>query len=368
MDLNNRKIIHIDMDAFFASVEQRDDPLLRGKPVAVGGSKDRGVVAAASYEARKYGVHSAMASKIAYQKCPELIFVNPDFDKYKKVSHQVMEIFHRFSNLVEPLSFDEAYLDVTQNKFNVLIATDLARQIKIQIKEETQLTASAGISYCKFLAKIASGYKKPDGLTVIKPENAQAFIDSLSIEDFYGIGKVTAAKMRALHIHKGLDLKQYGLAELIHLFGNKSGNYYYEIARGIDNRSVESHRIRKSIGAEETFDKDLTDREEIKKQLDVLTAEVIKRCLKNESIGKTITLKIKYNDFIVNTRSRTVDHFVSTFKELKEIVYALSEHPEEPVKPIRLLGITASNLNSDPETKTDKKIRLLQLKLELENR
>jgi DNA polymerase-4 len=353
------------MDAFFASVEQRDDPSLRGKPVAVGGSRERGVVAAASYEARKFGVRSAMASKIAAQKCPQLIFVYPSFEKYKNVSNKVMEIFHRFTDLVEPLSLDEAYLDVTENKFNIPIATDIAKEIKRLIKEETQLTASAGVSYCKFLAKVASGFKKPDGLTVVTPKNADAFIEKLPIEDFYGIGKVTSEKMKKRGIHKGIDLKRYELDELIDLFGIKSGTYYYEIVRGIDNRQVHNDHIRRSIGAEETFETDIDKLESMKNHLDEISDDVLRRCNKNESFGKTITLKIKYKDFVVNTRSKTFDHFISTKEELLTIVYELLQHPEKPVKPIRLLGISVSNLNTDPETKFEKRYHSLQLKLEL---
>jgi len=353
------------MDAFFASVEQRDDPTLRGKPVAVGGSRDRGVVAAASYEARKFGVRSAMASKIAAQKCPQLIFVHPNFEKYKTVSNQVMEIFHRFTDLVEPLSLDEAYLDVTENKMNIPVATDIAKEIKRLIKEETNLTASAGVSYCKFLAKVASGFKKPDGITIVTPKNADAFIEKLPIEDFYGIGKVTAAKMKERGIHKGIDLKRYELNELVDMFGIKAGNYYYEIARGIDERLVHNDHIRRSIGAEETFETDIDDIDSMKNHLDEISDDVLRRCNKNESFGKTVTLKIKYKDFVVNTRSKTFDHFVSTKEELLTITTDLLLTPEMPLKPIRLLGISVSNLNTDPETKIDKRLKSLQLKLEL---
>jgi DNA polymerase-4 len=361
----NRKIIHVDMDAFYASVEQRDEPSLKGKPVAVGGSRERGVVAAASYEARKFGVRSAMSSRLAYQKCPDIIFVYPNFEKYKAVSYQVMDIFHRFTDLVEPLSLDEAYLDVTENKFNIPVATDIAKEIKRLIKEETQLTASAGVSYCKFLAKVASGYKKPDGLTVITPAKAEAFLEQLPIEDFYGIGKVTAAKMKEQGIHKGNDLKKYELEELITLFGIKAGNYYYQMVRGIDERRVHPDRIRKSIGSEETFFIDIDDVNEMKERLDEIADDVMRRCEKSKSAGKTITLKIKYKDFVVNTRSRTVDHFVKTKDDLFHIAETLLEYPEKPIKAVRLLGISVSNLDTDPETKLDKKMKSLQLKLNL---
>lgn len=361
-----RKIIHIDMDAFYASVEQRDDPSLRGKPVAVGGSSDRGVVAAASYEARKFGVRSAMASKTAARKCPELIFVRPNFDKYKAVSSQVMDIFHRFTDLVEPLSLDEAYLDVTENKMNIPIATDVAREIKRLIKAETQLTASAGVSYCKFLAKVASGFRKPDGLTVITPNRADAFLEKLPIGDFYGIGRVTAAKMKETGIHNGADLKRFGLEELVELFGSKSGNWYYQVVRGIDDRAVHPDRIRKSIGSEETFEYDLAEIDEMKQHLAEIAADVMRRCNKSGSKGRTVTLKIKYKDFTLNTRSRTVDHFVGESTELYTIACDLLEFPEGPAREVRLLGISVSNLDTDPDTKVDRRMRSLQLRLNLE--
>jgi DNA polymerase-4 len=348
--ISMRKIIHIDMDAFYASVEQRDDPVLRGKPVAVGGSSNRGVVAAASYEARKFGVRSAMASKIAAQQCPNLIFVHPNFEKYKTVSKQIMNIFHRFTDLVEPLSLDEAYLDVTENKMNIPLATDIAQQIKQLIKAETQLTASAGVSYCKFLAKIASGHKKPDGLVVITPNMASTFIEQLPIGDFWGIGKVTAAKMQQLGIRTGKDLKALAKDKITSLFGEKSGDYYYKIARGIDDRPVENNRIRKSIGAEETFEKDITDVEVMKEKLEDIAADVSRRCLRNNATGKTIRLKIKYHDFAITTRSRTVDHFIETKEEITMLSQELLIQPEPPLKSVRLLGITISNLNTDLNT------------------
>jgi DNA polymerase-4 len=353
------------MDAFYASVEQRDNPDLRGKPVAVGGSRERGVVAAASYEARKFGVRSAMSSKIAAQKCPELIFVYPDFEKYKAVSRVVMEIFQRYTDLVEPLSLDEAYLDVTENKFNIPIATDVAREIKALIKAETDLTASAGVSYCKFLAKVASGYQKPDGLTVITPNKADAFIERLPIGDFFGVGKVTAERMKQHGINTGKDLKQLTLERCIELFGFKAGNYYYEIARGIDNRSVKPDRIRKSIGAEETFETDLDDIEEMKQRLTDIAEDVARRCDKAGSAGRTVTLKIKYKDFVLNTRSKSFADFVNSKEALASIAHELLSTPEPPVKPVRLLGISVHNLNTDPETKLEKKIKALQLKLEV---
>ncbi|MCK5700612.1 MAG: DNA polymerase IV, partial [Cyclobacteriaceae bacterium] len=253
-----RKIIHIDMDAFFASIEQRDNPDLLGKPVAVGGAGKRGVVAAASYEARKFGVFSAMPASIALRKCPELIFTKPRFDVYKEVSNQIRQIFLEYTDLVEPLSLDEAYLDVTENKKGLGSATIIAREIKSKINSTTHLIASAGVSINKFLAKVASDQDKPDGLYVIKPNQAESFVDGLAIEKFFGIGKVTAKKMHELGINTGADLKQISIEELVRRFG-KVGRYYFDIARAIDKRLVNPNRIRKSLGAERTFEDDLIE-------------------------------------------------------------------------------------------------------------
>src|SRR5688572_23192976 len=284
------------MDAFFASVEQRDFPELRGKPVAVGGGGPRGVVAAASYEARKYGVRSAMPGSVAKRLCPHLIFARSRFEVYQTVSKQIREIFHRYTDLVEPLSLDEAYLDVTENKFDILSARQIAREIKELIFRETGLTASAGVSFNKFLAKIASAYQKPDGLTVITPEKAEALVESLPIEKFYGIGDVTAAKMHSMGIHTGLELKQLSEAELTKHFG-KSGQYYYQISRAIDDRLVNPNRIRKSIGAERTFAEDLTTLTEMEAQLLPLAEEISEYLQQRNDAGRTITVKIKYADF-----------------------------------------------------------------------
>ncbi len=333
------------MDAFFASIEQRDFPELRGKPVAVGGSKDRGVVAAASYEARQYGVHSAMPSAIAYRKCPEIIFTQRRFDVYKSVSKQVMEIFKEFTDLVEPLSLDEAYLDVTENKMNLPSATLIAQAIKQRILEETQLTASAGVSFNKFLAKIASDVNKPNGLFVIVPEAAAAFIDTLPIEKFFGIGKVTAAKMKELGIHTGADLRQWERVDLVRNFG-KAGGFYYKIVRSEDHRPVSPDRIRKSISAENTFDRDLEEAPIMLNKLEGITQEVIKRLENTETMGKTITLKLKYNDFTLQTRSKTLPHFTQGKDEIFKVVEELLQ--QEPVaKPVRLLGVGVSNLNTE---------------------
>jgi DNA polymerase IV len=337
-----RKIIHIDMDAFYASVEQRDFPEYKGKPLAVGGSKERGVVAAASYEARKFGVHSAMASKIAYQKCPEIIFVKPRFDAYKAVSKQVMEIFFEYTDLVEPLSLDEAYLDVTNNKKNITTATQIAEEIRAKIKIETGLTASAGVSFNKFLAKTASDMNKPDGITVITPSMADHIIDNLRIEKFYGVGKVTADKFKKIGVFNGADLKKISKPDLLKNFG-KSGGYFFDVARQIDEREVKPNRWSKSVGAENTFEKDLTDIKEMEIELQKI-AEILKLRLERKQVkGKTITLKIKYNDFTVQSKSRTLDYNVNLPEEYLPVVMELLTSYTFN-KPVRLLGITLSNL------------------------
>ena len=297
----DRKIIHIDMDAFYASVEQHDFPELKGKPLAVGGGM-YGVVAAASYEARKFGVRSAMPGKTALEKCPQLIVVKPRFQRYKEISQQIRKIFYEFTDLVEPLSLDEAYLDVTENKKNMESANDIAREIRRRIFEETGLTASAGISINKFLAKVASDYNKPNGQKTIHPTQILDFMEDLPIEKFFGIGKVTANKMHELHIFKGSDLKKKSLDDLIKLFG-KSGNYYYNVVRGIHNSEVKPHRIQKSVAVEETFWENLLDEEAVFKQLKIISEELEIRLSKKEIKGKSLTLKIKYKDFTQYTRS-----------------------------------------------------------------
>ncbi|QHL89071.1 DNA polymerase IV [Nibribacter ruber] len=339
-----RKIIHIDMDAFYASVEQRDNPALRGKPVAVGGTKARGVVAAASYEARQFGVYSAMPSSIAFRKCPTLIMVPTRFEVYQQVSRQIREIFLRYTDLVEPLSLDEAYLDVTENKFGLKSAMYIALRIKQEIQQETRLTASAGVSFNKFLAKVASGTNKPDGITVIMPDEAEAFVEALPIEKFYGIGDVTAAKMKQLGIHTGADLKARSEADLRRHFG-KSGSYFYQIARAQDDRLVEPNRIRKSIGSERTFGQDLETEEEMLPELRRIAEEVAYDLHRLEASGKTVTLKLKYQDFTLNTRSKTFFSNVRTEDVILDIAAELLHSPAFPAKPIRLLGITVSNLS-----------------------
>ena len=345
-----RKIIHIDMDAFFASVEQRDNPALLGKPVAVGGSGTRGVVAAASYEAREFGVYSAMSSKIAQAKCPHLIFVKPRFDVYKTVSLVIRSIFRDYTDLIEPLSLDEAYLDVTTNKKGMASATQIAREIKDRIKMQTNLTASAGISVNKFLAKIASDVNKPDGLYVIPPSRVQSFIDSLTVDKFFGVGKITEKKMKLMGIHTGLDLKNKPELELVENFG-KVGRYFFNIAHGIDDRPVVPDRERKSLGAEHTFAEDFNDRQLLLKKISVLAAEVDKRLQKSGKPGKTLTVKIKFADFTQITRSRTETYPIHGFDTINRIAGEIFAATFKEGMEIRLLGITISNFvqEEDPE-------------------
>jgi DNA polymerase-4 len=341
---NLRKIIHVDMDAFYASVEQMDKPELRGKPIAVGGSRERGVVAAASYEARMYGVHSALASSIAARRCPGLIFVSPRFDRYKEVSNQIMEIFKSYTDLVEPLSLDEAYLDVTYNKKELKSAIKVAMLIRQEIKEQVGLTASAGVSFNKFLAKTASDLDKPDGLSVILPDQAAEFLKQLKVEEFHGIGKVTAKKMQTLGLFTGEDLILFGKEALIRNF-RKAGRHYYNMAIGNDDRMVKADRIRKSIGAENTFFTDLTKPKEWEEALDKIFFTLMKRIQKTGRKGKTITLKIKYHDFEQRTRSKSLLNHSDDKDLIWTTVLELLKEPEYPVKGIRLLGITLSNLD-----------------------
>ncbi|MBU6451896.1 MAG: DNA polymerase IV [Cyanobacteria bacterium REEB67] len=337
------------MDAFFASVEQRDNPSYRGKPVVVGGSPDqRGVVAAASYEARQYGIHSAMPSRTAIQKCPQVIFVRPRFDAYKEASEAIREIFYRYTDLVEPLSLDEAYLDVTVNKLDMPSATIIAREIKKCIFEETQLTASAGISINKFLAKTASAVNKPDGLFLILPENAEAFAEKLPIEKFYGIGEVTAQKMRNAGVFTGADLKKWSENDLLKKFG-KVGSYYYHIVRGQDDRPVMPNRVRKSIGAEESYAHDLSERHSM-----IVALEEIAECLKgridrSQTSGRTLTLKVKYADYQQVTRSRTLGESLYGVEEMLKIAIELLDTTEVAQKHARLLGLALSNLDCERE-------------------
>jgi DNA polymerase IV len=333
------------MDAFYASVEQLDNPELKGRPVAVGGSRERGVVAAASYEARKYGVRSAMSSKLAKRKCPDLIFVKPHFSRYHEISNHIRGIFMEYTDLVEPLSLDEAYLDVTFAKKGKPSATLIAQEIRQRIYEETSLTASAGVSYNKFLAKVASDVNKPNGIFVVTPEAAQDFIDKLEVRKFYGIGKVTAEKLNKIGIWFGHDIKQIDRFEMVRLFG-KSGNYYYEICRGIDNRLVEPFRERKSVGAEQTFSSDIFLMSELEKELLQVAAILWERYNDSEVKAKTLTLKYKYADFEQHTRSRTISGWFTTLGELTSESLSLL-HSAQFTKGIRLLGLTLSNFQQE---------------------
>ena len=346
--MDERKIIHIDMDAFYASVEQRDHPELRGKAIAVGHSEERGVVAAASYEARKYGVRSAMSSLKAKQLCPHLIFVPGRMSVYKEVSAQIHAIFHDYTDLIEPLSLDEAFLDVTHNKKNIPLAVDIAKEIKLRIHEELNLIASAGISYNKFLAKVASDYRKPDGLCTIHPDQAQEFIDRLPIEAFWGVGKVTAKKMHTLGIHRGKELRQCTLEMLTRIFG-KAGHIYYNFARGIDLRPVEAERIRKSVGCEHTLDKDITSQSSVIIELYHVATELVERLKRNGFSGNTLTLKIKFYDFKQITRSLTQEKELNRLEDILPLAKQLLKEVDYAIRPIRLIGLTVSNPKEEQE-------------------
>lgn len=339
-----RKIIHIDMDAFYASVEQLDNPELRGKAIAVGGSKERGVVAAASYEARKFGVYSAMPSKIAIAKCPHLIFVSGRHDRYKEVSIQVMNILKRYSDLIEPLSLDEAYLDVTYNKKNIRSAIRIAQLIRRDILTETGLTASAGVSFNKFLAKTASDLDKPDGLSVILPEEAIDFMRELKIEKFHGVGKVTAERMHAKGIFTGGDLMKMSRKELIQHFG-KAGKHYHNIITANDQRPVVNNRIRKSVGAERTFSTDIESTEDYLEKLSMVHQKLMERIKRVGRKGRTITLKIKYHDFEIKSRSKSLDFYTQDEKLIWETAVDLLQNPEWPNRGVRLLGLSISQLD-----------------------
>jgi DNA polymerase-4 len=341
-----RKIIHIDMDAFYASVEQRDDPELRGRPVAVGGSSKRGVVAAASYEARSFGVRSAMPSVTAARKCPDLVFVKPRFDVYKQVSRQIRDIFAEYTPLIEPLSLDEAYLDVTANLKDNPSATWIAQEIRARILEETGLTASAGISYNKFLAKIASDYRKPNGQFVITPDMGEAFVAELKVEKFHGVGPATAAKMNRLGIFTGGDLRAMPLEQLQQHFG-KAGAWYHAIARGEDHRPVKPDRRRKSVGSETTFFEDLVDPSDIEDGVIAMLDDVWGHCGKAGITGRTVTVKVKYADFQIVTRSRTLSAPIAARAAFERAAVDLVRGLYPLPKRVRLLGVTLSNLEQD---------------------
>lgn len=352
MELPIRKIIHVDMDAFYASVEQLDNPQLKGKPLAVGGGGKRGVISAASYEARKYGVKSAMAGNLAIKLCPELIFVPPRFERYSEISKKIRSIFYRYTDLVEPLSLDEAYLDVTENKMGNPSATLMAQEIRSQIFNELNLTASAGISINKFVAKIASDYNKPNGQKTVEPNDVLEFLEKLDIRKFYGIGKVTAEKMYQHGIFNGSDLKSKSIAYLEEHFG-KSGASYFNIVRGIHHSSVKPNRIRKSLAAERTFKENLSSEVFMLQKLEHIAEEVSRRLQKSNVAGKTVTLKIKYSDFKLQTRSTTLSYFISDkaiiFETAKTLLFQ-----EKLRESVRLLGISLSNLNTEKIEKKDK--------------
>lgn len=354
----NRKIIHIDMDAFYASVEQMDNPELRGKPIAVGGSENRGVVAAASYEARKFGVRSAISGVLAKKYCPELIFVRPRFDRYKEISNQIHKIFSDYTDLIEPLSLDEAYLDVSQNKKGNPSASLLAKEIRQRILDEVGLTASAGISVNKFVAKIASDYNKPNGQKTVNPDEVISFLEELPIRKFYGVGKVTTDKMYQLGIFTGLELKRQSLEFLEKHFG-KSGRFYYNVVRGIHNSEVKSSRITKSVAAEHTFEVNLSSEIFMLEQLEKIANALERRLKRHQVSGKTVTLKIKYSDFTQQTRSKTLPYFIADkgliLETVKELLYQ-----ERMKDSVRLLGISLSNLN----TEVKKAVVAVQLKFD----
>lgn len=355
--LKNRKIIHVDMDAFYASVEQMDNPSLRGKPIAVGGGETRGVVSAASYEARKFGVRSAMSGYLAKKNCPDLIFVRPRFDRYREISLKIRKIFFEFTDLVEPLSLDEAYLDVTENKKGNPSATLIATEIRKRIFEETGLTASAGISINKFVAKVASDYNKPNGQKTVGPEEVIEFLEQLPIKKFYGVGKVTAERMYSLGIFTGLDLKSKTLDFLDKNFG-KSGRFYYNVVRGIHLSEVKAQRVAKSVAAEHTFSENLTSEIFMLQKLEKTAGELERRLKKHQIAGKTITLKIKYSDFTLQTRSKTLPYFISD----KSLIYEASKElllQERMKNSVRLLGISVTNLNTEV-----KKTIVVQLKFD----
>ena len=343
-----RKIIHIDMDAFYASVEQRDNPDLRGKPVAVGGSRERGVVAAASYEARKFGVRSAMPSVTARRKCPDLIFVKPRFDVYKEVSLQIRAIFAEHTPIVEPLSLDEAYLDVTENRQGIASATEIAEQIRAKIRAETQLTASAGVSYNKFLAKLASDHRKPDGLFVITPAMGPSFVEAFSVERFHGVGPATAAKMNRLGIFTALDLRAKDETFLRQQFG-KAGPHFYCICRGVDHRPVRADRVRKSVGAENTFSRDLTTLDDMRAELGTLVDKVWRYCESTGVRARTVTLKVKFADFQIITRSRSSVAPIPDSSTLASMSTELLTGQFPMPKGVRLLGVSLSSLSAESE-------------------
>ena len=363
-DFPIRKIIHVDMDAFYASVEQMDFPELKGKPLAVGGGEKRGVVSAASYEARKYGVRSAMSGALAKKRCPELIFVKPRFKRYKEISKKIRTIFYDYTDLVEPLSLDEAYLDVTENKKGMLSATRIAEEIRARILNEVGLTASAGISINKFIAKVASDYHKPNGQKTVNPEEVLSFLEALDIKKFYGIGKVTGEKMYLKGIYTGKDLKGKSIAYLEEHFG-KSGASYYYIVRGIHTSKVKPYRTQKSIAAERTFYNNISSEIYMLEKLQHIAEELEKRLKRNNIAGKTVTLKIKYSDFTLQTRSKTIPYFISDKSMILETAKELL-FQEKPKNSVRLLGISLGNLNTSEKKTKQKKEQQISVQLKFD--
>ena len=357
------KVIHVDMDQFFAAVEQRDNPELKGKPIAVGHDAERGVVSTASYEARRFGVHSAQSIQVAKRLCPQLIIVEPHFQRYKEVSAQLHEIFHDYTDLIEPISLDEAFLDVTTNKKGIALGVDIAKEIKQRIFETTGLTASAGVSYCKFLAKIASDWRKPDGLTVIHPDRALDFISQLKVEKIWGVGQKTAEKMHFMGIFTGADLRKLSQQRLTEVFG-KMGQVFYNFARGIDDRPVISEWERKSVSCEQTFEKDISDQSAVIIELYHTVLELERRIAKNGFEGRTLTLKVKFQDFQQITRSITVDHILRTKDDILPLAKQLLLQVEFRSHPIRLLGLGVSNQKGESE---EEKPRWIELELEFED-
>ena len=356
------KIIHVDMDQFYAAVEQHDHPELKGKPIAVGHDAERGVVATASYEARKFGVHSAQSIQVAKRLCPQLIIVEPNFQRYKEVSAQLHDIFHDYTDLIEPVSLDEAFLDVTENKRSMEFGVDIAREIKQHIFDTTGLTASAGISYCKFLAKIASDWRKPNGLTVIHPDRAQDFIDQLQVEKIWGIGPKTADRMHSMGIFNGNDLRKQSLQHLTEVFG-KMGQVFYNFARGIDERPVVSEWERKSVSCEQTFSHDISDPMAATIELYHTVLELERRITKNTFEGHTLTLKVKFQDFQQITRSITVEQVLCSKDDILPLAKQLLQQVEFSSHPIRLLGLGVSNQRGENEVPIP---RWIQLKIDFE--
>ena len=343
-----RKIIHVDMDQFFAAVEQLDHPELKGKPIAVGHDAERGVVSTASYEARRFGVHSAQSIQVAKRLCPQLIIVEPHFQRYKEVSAQLHDIFHDYTDLIEPISLDEAFLDVTDNKRGIELGVDIAREIKQRIRETTGLTASAGVSYCKFLAKIASDWRKPDGLTVIHPDRALDFIAQLKVEKIWGVGQKTAEKMHRMGVFTGADLRQVSLTRLQQEFG-KMGSVFHDFANGIDERLVISEWERKSVSCEQTFAQDISENADVTIHLYHTVLELVRRIEKNDFEGRTLTLKVKFEDFQQITRSITVDQILRTKDAILPLAKQLMRSVDYHSHPIRLLGLGVSNQKNIPE-------------------